>query len=217
MSMITCNVFLKSQIQKNHLHSLKEENFMSKANKTLLIIIGIIILVLIFISYYVNISNTMIRMQEEIKNKWAEVDNQLQRRYDLIPNLVSTVKGYAKQEKDIFTQIAEARAKLAGAQNYSDRVKAANNVESALGRLLVIVEQYPNLKSDANFRGLMDELAGTENRLAVSRKRYNDIVTSFNQYIKVIPNNIIAGMRNISPAELYQIPEIAKTTPKVEF
>lgn len=215
--MITCNVFLKSQIQKNHLHSLKEEHFMSKANKTLLIIIGLVILVLIFISYYVNISNTMIRMQEEIKNKWAEVDNQLQRRYDLIPNLVNTVKGYAKQEKDIFTQIAEARAKLAGAQNYSDRVKAANNVESALGRLLVIVEQYPNLKSDANFRALMDELAGTENRLAVSRKRYNDIVTSFNQYIKVIPNNMIAGMRNISPAELYQIPEIAKTTPKVEF
>jgi len=159
----------------------------------------------------------MIKMQEDIKNAWAEIDNQLQRRYDLINNLVETVKGYAKHEKEIFQHIADARAKLAGATHYSEKVKAANEFESAFSRLLLIVENYPLLKADANFRALMDEISGTENRLAVSRKRYNDKVARYNQYIKIFPNSIIAGMYNFKEAEYFKIPEIAKVAPKVKF
>ncbi|MBN1898489.1 MAG: LemA family protein [Spirochaetes bacterium] len=190
---------------------------MSKSTKTWLIIGAFILVVIIFLGSCIGIRNNMVTMQEDIKNAWAQVENQLQRRYDLIPNLVNTVKGYAKHEREIFIQIAEARAKLAGAGTYPDKVKAANQIESALGRLLVIVERYPLLKADANFRALMDELAGTENRLAVERKRYNDKVTEYNKYIKVIPNNMIAGMMGFSKADLYEIPEVAKETPKVEF
>ncbi len=190
---------------------------MSKTTKTL-IILGVILLgIIIFISSCIGIYNNMIRMQKDIENAWAQVENQLQRRYDLIGNLVNTVKGYAKHEKEIFLKIAEARSKLAGAGNYRDKVKAANQMESALARLLVIVENYPLLKADANFRALMDELAGTENRIAVERKRYNDRVTEYNKYIKIFPNSIIANMYNFKEAELYKIPEIAKSAPKVEF
>ncbi|MDD5067579.1 MAG: LemA family protein [bacterium] len=190
---------------------------MTKTAKTFLIIAGFIILILICVSSCININNNMVRMQEEIKNKWAEIDNQLQRRYDLIPNLVKTVKGYASHEKEILTGIADARARMAGARDYTEKVKAANQLESALSRLLVIVEQYPNLKADTQFRGLMDELAGTENRLTVSRKRYNETVAEFNKYIKVFPNRFFASMGKFSEAEYFQIPETAKTAPAVEF
>lgn len=190
---------------------------MTKGAKTFLIIAGIVILIILFISSCVRIGNSMIRMQEEIKNKWAEVENQLQRRYDLIPNFVNTVKGYASHEKEVFARIADARARMAGARDTAGKVRAANEIESALSRLLVVVEQYPVLKADTQFRGLMDELAGTENRLAVSRKRYNDTATEYNKYIRVIPNNIIAGMNRFGPVELYKIPEAAKARPGVEF
>jgi LemA protein len=190
---------------------------MTKGAKTFLIIAGIVILVILFVSSCVSISNNMVKMQEEIKNTWAEIDNQLKRRYDLIPNLVNTVKGYAKHEKEIFIAIADARARMAGARSAGEKVKAANQIESVLSRLLVIVEQYPNLKADTQFRALMDELAGTENRLAVSRKRYNDTVTEYNKYIRVFPNSLIAGMNKYAPAERYQIPEASKATPDVNF
>lgn len=190
---------------------------MTKGAKTLLIIALFIILIILVVSSCVKTGNSMIRMQEEIKNKWAEVENQLQRRYDLIPNVVSTVKGYASHEKEVFTRIADARSRMAGARDTAEKVKAANEIESALSRLLVVVEQYPVLKADAQFRGLMDELAGTENRLAVSRKRYNDTATEYNKYIRVIPNNFIAAMNGFGPVELYKIPEAAKTAPAVAF
>ncbi len=190
---------------------------MNKTTKILIIVGVILLLFIIFFSSCINMHNNMIRMQEAIKNAWAQVDNQLQRRYDLIPNLVNTVKGYAKHEKEIFIKIAEARSKLAGATSYPSKVQAANQMESAISRLLVVVENYPLLKADANFRALMDELSGTENRIAVERKRYNDKVNQYNQYIKVFPNSIIANMYNFKEAEYFKIPEIAKSVPKVEF
>jgi len=161
--------------------------------------------------------NTMVNMNEDIKNKWAEIDNQLKRRYDLIPNLVNTVKGYARHEKEVFTQIAEARSKLAGATTINEKAKAASSMESAIGRLLVIVENYPQLKADSHFRALMDELAGTENRLAVARKRYNDAVAQYNKYIKMFPTNIFANMFNFKEGEYFKIEESEKANPKVEF
>src|ERR1700681_1822393 len=120
--------------------------------------------------------NTFVSQDEAIKSQWAQVENQLQRRSDLIPNLVETVKGFAQQEKDVFGAIADARAKMAGAGNPTDKIAAANQESSALARLLVVSENYPQLKSDANFARLQDELTGTENRLATERKRYNDLV-----------------------------------------
>lgn len=189
---------------------------LSQQAKTWIIIGSIILIIFMLGSCYVGKRNNMIKKQELVKNKWAQVENQLKRRYDLIPNLVNTVKGYAKHEKELFTQIAESRAKLAGAATQSDKVKAANGMERALGRLLVIVERYPVLQASANFRSLQDELAGTENRIAVERKRYNDAVTDFNTYIKIFPNNIIAGGA-FKEAELFEIPEASKAVPKVEF
>jgi LemA protein len=190
---------------------------MSKGSKFLLILGSIILILLIFVSVYYNIKNRMIKYQEEINNAWAQVESQLQRRYDLIPNLVNTVKGYAKHEKEIFEEIAEARAKMFSAKSFNEKVKSANLIENSLSRLMVIVENYPLLKADANFRALMDELAGTENRIAVERKRYNDKVAEYNKYIRVFPNSIIAGINNFKPAEYYKVPSTVKEAPRVEF
>jgi len=190
---------------------------MSKGSKFLLILGSIILILLIFVSVYYNIKNRMIKYQEEINNAWAQVESQLQRRYDLIPNLVNTVKGYAKHEKEIFEEIAEARAKMFSAKSFDEKVKSANLIENSLSRLMVIVENYPLLKADANFRALMDELAGTENRIAVERKRYNDKVAEYNKYIRVFPNSIIAGINNFKPAEYYKVPSTVKEAPRVEF
>jgi len=190
---------------------------MSKGSKFLLILGSIILILLIFVSVYYNIKNRMIKYQEEINNAWAQIESQLQRRYDLIPNLVNTVKGYAKHEKEIFEEIAEARAKMFSAKSFNEKVKSANLIENSLSRLMVIVENYPLLKADANFRALMDELAGTENRIAVERKRYNDKVAEYNKYIRVFPNSIIAGINNFKPAEYYKVPSTVKEAPRVEF
>ncbi len=190
---------------------------LSKKAKIWLIIGAIVLVLIIFGSSCVGMRNNMVIKQKFYQNKWAQVEVQLQRRYDLIPNLVSTVKGYAKHEKDVFTQIAESRAKLAGAGTVRAKVKAANGLESAISRLLMIVERYPVLKADANFRSLQDELAGTENRIAVERKRFNDAVTDYNTFIALFPNMIIAGMTGFRATELYEIPEISKAVPKVDF
>ncbi len=182
------------------------------------IILIIIVLIVIFGACDMKSKyNTMVTMKETIKNKWAEIDNQLKRRYDLIPNLVNTVKGYAKHEKEVFVQIAEARSKLAGASTVNEKAKAASGMESAIGRLLLIVENYPQLKANTHFTALMDELAGTENRLSVARKRYNDTVTEYNKYIKMFPTNLFANMFNFKEAEYFKIPEKAKETPNVNF
>lgn len=171
----------------------------------------------IFAGWMMGYYNKFVNMDEGIKNAWAQVENQLQRRSDLIPNLVNTVKGYASHEKEVFTKVADARAKLAGAKNPTDKIEAANEMTSALSRLLVVVEQYPQLKADQSFNRLMDELAGTENRLAVERKRYNDQVLEYNAMRRRVPSNMIATMFAFVEAPYFKVPEAAKETPKVDF
>ncbi len=184
----------------------------------LVIVLLIIVLLIVFGGFwYVSTRNRLVSQEQEIEGSWAEVDNQLQRRYDLIPNLVETVKGYAAQEESIFVQIAEARSKLAGAGSVAETAEASNGMESALSRLLVVVENYPELKSNENFIRLQDELAGTENRLAVARKRYNDVVQSFNRAILMFPANIVAENLGLVKQDYFEIDAIAKENPKVEF
>ena len=155
--------------------------------------------------------------EEAIKAQWGQVQNQLQRRNDLIPNLVESVKGFAAQEREIFTSIAASREKLAGARTPEDTIKAANEQSSALSRLLLVVENYPNLKSDANFRQLMDELAGTENRLATERMRYNERVQEFNTLRRRFPSNVTAKMFGFKEYPYFEAPAEAKQAPKVNF
>ena len=186
--------------------------------KTAGIVLGVLILIaVLFAGWMMGYYNQFVNMDEGVKSAWAQVENQLQRRSDLIPNLVNTVKGYASHEKEVFTNIADARAKLAGATTPADKIDAANQMTSALSRLLVIVEQYPQLKADQSFNRLMDELAGTENRLAVERKRYNDHVQEYNQLRRRVPSNIIAGLFGFPEAAYFKAPETAKETPKVDF
>jgi len=181
-------------------------------------ILGAVVLVVgIAASWLIGSYNSFVNLNEGVKNQWKQVDNQLQRRNDLIPNLVSSVKGYASHEKAIFDNIADARARMAGAKSPADSMAAANQMSSALSRLLLVVENYPNLKADQTFLRLMDELAGTENRLAVERKRYNDIVMQYNAMRKRFPTNMIAGMFNFEEAAYFEVPEAAKAVPKVEF
>ena len=184
----------------------------------LVIVLLIIVLLIVFGGFwYVATRNRLVSQEQELEGSWAEVDNQLQRRYDLIPNLVETVKGYAAQEESIFVQIAEARSKLAGAGSVAETAEASNGMESALSRLLVVVENYPELKSNENFIRLQDELAGTENRLAVARKRYNDVVQSFHRAILMFPANIVAENLGLVKQDYFEIDAIAKENPKVEF
>lgn len=185
-------------------------------------IIGIIVLVLALLvgglmMFVGTTYNSMVRMDVGIKAAWSQVENQFQRRNDLIPNLVQSVKGFATQEKSIMTSIADARARMAGAPNRADQIKASNELSGALSRLLVVVENYPQLKSDANFRQLMDELAGTENRIATERMRYNEVVAAYNAALRVFPRNIVAGMFNFKAAELFEAAAEAKQAPKVNF
>lgn len=161
--------------------------------------------------------NKFTAKEQEIKAQWAQVENQLQRRNDLIPNLVETVKGFAAQESSVFGQIADARAKMAGATTPADRISAANAESSALARLLVVVENYPLLKSDAQFSGLRDELAGTENRLAVERMRYNDRVREYETMRRQFPANITAKMFSFKEYPYFEAPADAKALPKVDF
>jgi LemA protein len=155
--------------------------------------------------------------EEAIKAQWGQVQNQLQRRNDLIPNLVETVKGFAAQERDIFTSIAASREKLAGARTPEDTIKAANEQSAALARLLVIVENYPNLKSDANFQRLMDELSGTENRIATERLRYNERVQEYNTLRRRFPSNMTAKVFGFKEYPYFEAPAAAQQLPKVDF
>jgi LemA protein len=162
--------------------------------------------------------NRFVSQEEAIKAQWAQVENQLQRRNDLIPNLVESTKGFAQQEKDVFQSIADSRAKLAGATTPDQKMAAANEQTSALSRLLVVVENYPVLKSDATFARLMDELAGTENRIAVERMRYNETVQAYNTARRSFPANITAGIFGFGDDyKLFAAPESAKIAPKVDF
>src|ERR671912_1939746 len=161
--------------------------------------------------------NRFVGQEEAIKTQWAQVENQLQRRNDLIPNLVETVKGIAQQERDVFGQIAESRSKLAGAQTTEQKIQAANEQSTALSRLLVIVENYPQLRSNEQFARLMDELSGTENRIAVERMRYNERVQEYNTSRRQFPSNITAGIFGFGEYPVFNAPPEAERVPQVDF
>jgi LemA protein len=181
------------------------------------VVAAVVIFGIIVGGWYLGTRNRLVTLDEGINAAWSEIDNQLQRRSDLIPNLVATVKGFAKQELQVFTEIAEARAKLGGARTVGEKAQGYNQLESALGRLLVVVEAYPELKSSENFIRLQDELAGTENRIAVARKRYNDSVRELNTKIRRFPASVVAKRMGFEPREYFQIEEKAREVPKVDF
>ena len=161
--------------------------------------------------------NSMVAMREEVKSAWAQVENQLKRRTDLIDNLVEVTKGYAAHEKGVFENIANARAKLAGAGSRAEQIDAANDMSSAISRLLVITENYPQLKADAQFARLSDELAGTENRIATERRRYNEVVQAYNTYIKRLPAALYSGWLGFQPEKYFEVPQEEQKAPKVKF
>jgi len=183
-----------------------------------LIAVAIVAVLLIFVGgCVVGNYNRLVTSNEQVKQKWEQVNNQLQRRNDLIGNLAETVKGTATQEQAVFGEIADARAKMAGASTPQQGIAAGQAMDTAIGRLLVVVENYPVLKSNEAFMQLMDELAGTENRLATERMRYNEEVQSFNVLVKRFPMNLFASMFNYKEAIYYPVPEAAKAAPKVDF
>ncbi len=167
--------------------------------------------------YAMNGYNQAISLDQNVSNNWAEVENQLKRRFDLIPNIIETVKGVAAQEKDIFLGVAEARKAYTQAQSVPEKARAAGGIESALSRLLVIQERYPELRSNEAFSKLMDTLEGTENRLTVARKRYNETVTALNGYTRRFPSSFFAGLAGVEHAEYFEVPEEAQVAPKVDF
>ncbi|HYL46669.1 MAG TPA: LemA family protein [Candidatus Limnocylindrales bacterium] len=186
------------------------------------VLVGLLV-ILLFVGLvvggmYISRRNEMVRMNEQIKSNWAQVDVVLQRRSDLIPNLVETVKGFAAQEQTVYDDIAKARAALGGARNPQEKISANGQLDSALSRLLVVVENYPQLKSNENFLRLQDELAGTENRIAVERKRYNDSIQAYNTYIGQFPNNIFAGWAGFQRNNAYfEAAPASREAPKVQF
>lgn len=188
---------------------------MNKTARNTLLAIGVIIL--IFIVSTISGYNKMVSLDQTVKRASSNIDSDLQRRYDLIPNLVETVKGYAKQEKQIFTDIANARAKLGGAQTMQDKANANTELDNTLSRLLVVVENYPELKSNENYKALMIQLEGTENRINVSRKDYNNAVDAYNSTIRKFPNSIIASIFRFEEKEYFKANENVKEAPKVDF
>lgn len=190
-----------------------------KALKILGIIFGVfVVLAIALASMYVSRRNQMVALREAVEQAWSQVDVVIQRRADLVPNLVETVKGYAAHEEEIFTHVADARAALAGARTPSERIAANEQLTGALGRLLVIVENYPNLKANENFMRLQDELAGTENRIAIERRRYNQSIQAYNTYIQLFPNNLVASIMGFQRNEAYfRAVEEARQVPQVSF
>ncbi|EON74242.1 LemA family protein [Lysinibacillus sphaericus] len=178
-----------------------------------IIMIVIVLLALLFIPKY----NSLVTAEENVDSKWAQVENQLQRRYDLIPNLVESVKGYANHEQEVIASITQARAQMGSANTPEEQASANDALNGALSRLLVVVENYPTLKADANFRQLMDELAGTENRLAVAREDYNNEVQGFNKIVKRFPGNLIAGLFGFEQKEYFKAAAGAEQAPSVDF
>ncbi len=191
--------------------------------KILLAVVGVVVGLLVLFALivgrsYVSSKNEMVRKNEAVKQAWAQVDVVLQRRADLIPNLVATVKGYAQQEVKVFGDIANARAGLLNARTPADKIAANGQLDGALGRLLVIVENYPQLKSNENFQRLQDELAGTENRIAVERRRYNEAIQDYNTFIGLFPNSIFAGWAGFQRNnDYFAAAEAARRVPMVDF
>ena len=186
--------------------------------KSGMIVIGIVVLALLGLGGCVAGNyNSLVGKKAEVENKWAQVDNQLQRRNDLIGNLVESVKGAAGQEQAVFGEIAQARAAMAGAKTPAAGIAAAQGMDGAIGRLLVVIENYPQLKSMESFTQLMDEIAGTENRIATERMRYNDVVKDYNVAVRSFPMNLFANAFNFKESPNYPVPEAAKSVPKVDF
>ena len=184
-----------------------------------LVVVGVLVLIVLMVfGQYVGVRNSLVAKNESVKTAWSQVDIVLQRRADLIPNLVETVKGYAQQEQTVFGDIAKARAALLSAGTPSDKIAANGQLDGALGRLLLIVENYPQLKSNENFLRLQDELAGTENRIAVERQRYNNTLKDYNTYVQQFPNSIFAGWAGFKPNDAYfAASEASRANPKVNF
>ena len=187
-------------------------------SKSLIVIITLLLIALLSFGKYVSVRNSLVSKNEAVKSAWSQVDVVLQRRADLIPNLVETVKGYAKQEQTVFGDIAKARSALLSAGTPEGRIAANQQLDGALGRLLAIAENYPQLKSNENFLRLQDELAGTENRIAVERKRYNDTLQEYNTYVQQFPNNIFAQWAGFKPNNAYfAAAQGSREVPKVNF
>lgn len=191
---------------------------MSKQVKTILTIVIVLLLIgFMAFGWVIKGYNRAVAMDENVKGRWAQVENQLKRRYDLIPNLVETVKGYATHEKELFENIAAARTKYFQAGNIQKKVAASNQLEGALSRLLLLQERYPELKANQSFLKLQDSLEGTENRIAVERKRYNEAVQELNTYARTFLGRFFTSIAGVSKATYYKIPEGEKAVPKVKF
>src|SRR6478672_2370655 len=187
-------------------------------SKFVIALITIAVLILLFAGKYISVKNTLVQKNETVKSAWSQVDVVLQRRSDLIPNLVNTVKGFATHEEKVFGDIAAARAAMSGARTPAEKIAANGQLDSALSRLLVVVENYPQLRSNENFLRLQDELAGTENRIAVERRRYNETVQDYNTYISLFPNSLVASFGGFTRNDAYfETEEGARQVPKVNF
>lgn len=183
-----------------------------------LVVLGVIALIALGVGgWVVGSYNKLVAKKADVDNAYAQVDNELQRRNDVIPNLVEVVKGVAAQEQIVFGQVDAARAAMAGAHTPEQKFAAGDQMNGVLGRLLAVVENYPQIKSQENFLKLQDQLEGTENRLVVARKRYNDVATEYNVMVRVFPTNVFAGMLNFKEKPLWEVPAEAKQVPKVEF
>ena len=186
--------------------------------KGLIVVIVLALIALVVFGQYIGVRNTLVTKNEAVKAAWSQVDIGLQRRADLIPNLVETVKGYATQEQTVFGDIAKARSALLGAGSPAEKIAANNQLDGAIGRLLVLVENYPQLKSNENFMRLQDELSGTENRIAVERKRYNDTLQDYNTYVQRFPASLFAGWAGFKTNDAYfKAAEGSREVPKVNF
>ncbi len=191
---------------------------MSKGLKTALIVVGVILLFAFMTFSWIRSGyDNVIAMDENIKGSWAQVENQLKRRYDLIPNLIETVKGYASHEKELFEHIANTRTQYFQAKTVGDKIQASNQLEGVLSRLLLLREAYPDLKANQSFLKLQDSLEGTENRISVERKRYNEAVQMLNTYIRTFFGRFFASFAGVSKAEYYEVPEGQEATPQVKF
>ncbi len=188
-----------------------------KGSIALMVGVGIVLIVLIiFISIWIGY-NRAVSLEENVKSKWAQVENQLTRRFDLIPNLVETVKGYAKHEKDLLKYLADAKTKYFQSTSVAQKIKTASAIESAISKLLMLQEQFPELKANENFLKLQDQLEGTENRIAVERKRYNDAVRELNTYCRSFLGRFFCKLAGVKPAEYFKAQEGKKALPKVKF
>jgi len=199
-------------------YCLQEEVVMSKGLRVTLIVLAVIVLVAVFAGKYViGNYNRVIAMDENVKGKWAQVENQLKRRYDLIPNLVETVKGYASHEKELFENIARYRTEYFQARTPAGQIEASNKIEGMLSRLLLLRETYPELKANESFLKLQDSLEGTENRIAVERQRYNESVQILNTYRRTFMGRFFSSLAGVEKAEYFEIPEGQAEAPKVSF